>query len=210
MMKIVVSNIVSLDGFVAGPQDDVLDLPMDQAFDAYNLERITAADTVLVGVASYRLFSSYWPDVQHHEPDPDDPESVLTYSDDNRALSRRFGEVDVVVVSDSLVVDPSAPWADRTAVVPRTGVANLKASRDGEAVVFGSPTTWQALLAQGLVDELHLMVGPLMLGGGRPLPREEVRGLRLREVRRFDGSDNVVLVYVVDGASRDGVSAVAR
>lgn len=153
------------------------------------------------------MFSSYWPDVQHHEPDPDDPESLLTYSDDNRALSRRFGEVDVVVVSDSLVVDPSAPWADRTTVVPRGGVADLKSSRDGEAVVFGSPTTWHALLAQGLVDELHLMVGPLMLGGGRPLPREEVRGLRPLDVRRFDGSDNVVLVYALDGASRDGVSA---
>lgn len=207
MMKIVVSNIVSLDGFVAGPHDHVLDLPMDQAFDAYNLERITAADTVLVGVTSYRMFSSYWPEIQHHEPDPDDPESVLTYSDDNRALSRRFEEVDVVVVSDSLVVDPSAPWADRTTVVPRAGVADLKVSRDGEAVVFGSPTTWQGLLARGLVDELHLMVGPLMLGGGRPLPREHVRGLRLRDVRRFDGSDNVVLTYAVDGASRNGVSA---
>ncbi|AEG44607.1 hypothetical protein [Isoptericola variabilis] len=51
------------------------------------------------------------------------------------------------------------------------------------------------------------MVGPLMLGGGRPLPREEVRGLRPLDVRRFDGSDDVVLVYALDGAARDGVSA---
>jgi dihydrofolate reductase len=210
MYKIVVSNIVSLDGFVAGPDHDVMDLPMDEAFDAYNLERISAADTVLLGAESYRGFNSFWPDVQHHVPDPDDPVSARRYSADERALSRRFDEVDVVVVSDTLTVDPAAPWAPRTTVIPRDGVAGFKSSGDGEAVVFGSPTMWQAIIAQGLVDELHLMVAPVMLAGGRPVAREQVHGLRLSEVRRFDGSDNVVLIYAAERADDGGRVSVGR
>ncbi|MFH5822329.1 hypothetical protein [Georgenia sp. AZ-5] len=58
---------------------------------------------------------------------------------------------------------------------------------------------WTALLAQGLVDELHLdelhlMVGPAALCGGTPVFEAPV-SLRLLEARRFDGSDNVLLRY---------------
>jgi dihydrofolate reductase len=65
---------------------------------------------------------------------------------------------------------------------------------EGECVVFGSRTTWNGLLAQGLVDELHLLVGARVLGGGTPLFTAPV-DLELRDARRFDGSENVRLVY---------------
>lgn len=53
---------------------------------------------------------------------------------------------------------------------------------------------WNGLLKQGLVDELHLMVGPAALGDGTPIfgmPAD----LALLETRRFKGSDNVLLRY---------------
>ncbi len=46
MRKLVVSNIVSLDSYYEGPGRDVMVLPMDAAFDAYNAERLRAADTL--------------------------------------------------------------------------------------------------------------------------------------------------------------------
>jgi hypothetical protein len=58
MRTIIVSNIVSLDGFFEGSTHGVMDLPMDAAFDAYNLERISAADTVLLGATSYLGFNA--------------------------------------------------------------------------------------------------------------------------------------------------------
>ncbi|MDQ0634392.1 riboflavin biosynthesis pyrimidine reductase [Arthrobacter pascens] len=57
---------------------------------------------------------------------------------------------------------------------------------------------WNGLLRRGLVDELHLMVGPVALGGGTPIfamPAE----LRLLEARRFKNSENVLLRYSAAG-----------
>ncbi len=59
MRTVVVSNIVSVDGCYEGPGGDVMALNMDAAFDAYNLERIRAAGTVLLGRRSFEGFSAY-------------------------------------------------------------------------------------------------------------------------------------------------------
>jgi len=194
--RVIISNIVSLDGSFEGPRNGVMDLPMDPAFDAHNLERFRAADTVLLGARSYEGFASYWPDVQHHAPvaADEDPAGARMYDDVNRAISRRYDEVDVLVVSDTLVVGDDAPWRERTTVVPRAAIGAFLEGRPGECVVFGSRTMWNGLLAQGLVDELHLMVGARWLGGGTPV-LDTATDLRLLDVRRFEGSDNVVLVY---------------
>lgn len=194
MRTIVVSNIASLDGYFEGPHHGVMDLPMDQAFDAYNLERFRSADTVLLGKTSYRGFNSYWPSVQHHPQLPADDPMARAFDDVNRAISRRYDEVDVVVVSDSLEVDPGAPWADRTRVLRRDQVATFKESGDGECVIFGSHLMWNGLLQHGLVDEIHIMQGAVVLGGGTPLFTEPA-SLQLKDTRTFHGSDNVVLVY---------------
>ena len=61
MRKLVVCNIMSLDGYYTGPGDDVMVLPMDEAFDAYNAERLRAADTLLVGRHGYLGFKGFWP-----------------------------------------------------------------------------------------------------------------------------------------------------
>jgi dihydrofolate reductase len=55
---------------------------------------------------------------------------------------------------------------------------------------------WNSLLQQGLVDEMHLMVSPNALGSGTPIFDAPV-DFKLLEARRFDGSSNVVLRYVV-------------
>jgi riboflavin biosynthesis pyrimidine reductase len=57
---------------------------------------------------------------------------------------------------------------------------------------------WAGLLDQGLVDELHLMVGPAALGGGTPVFGRPA-DLTLLEARRFEGSGNVLLRYAAAG-----------
>ena len=61
--------------------------------------------------------------------------------------------------------------------------------------MFGSRTLWNDLLAAGLVDQLHLMVGAAMLGCGTPAFTGSVPRLRLLDSRRREGSDNVLLRY---------------
>ncbi len=89
MRKLMVTNIVSLDGYHEGPEG-IMQLPMDDAFDAHNLERLEAADTLLLGATTFRGFQGFWPSVA------DDP----SFSDNNRGISRRNNEIAKVVISD--------------------------------------------------------------------------------------------------------------
>ncbi|MFG1942671.1 dihydrofolate reductase family protein [Nonomuraea sp. NPDC048826] len=190
MRKLIVANLVSLDGYVEGPGRDVLALPFDDAFDDYNAERLRAAGTLLLGRVTYEMLKDYWPQVA------DDPavRPVL------REISRLNGAVEKVVVSDSLTPEQTAPWHHNTRVVKRPAaleeVAALKAGPGGDILVFGSRTLWTALLAAGLVDELHLMVGSAFLGAGTPVSATTGRvPLRLLEVRRLGQGELALLRY---------------
>jgi dihydrofolate reductase len=194
MRQVIVSNIMSLDGYYEGPGGNVMVLNMDEAFDAYNLERIRAAGTVLLGRTSFEGFSSYWPRIADAPADP----SNRALSADNRELSRIYNGLPKTVVSDTYTVPDDNPWHQVTTVIARADAANWisaeKQRGSADIVIFGSRTTWNGLLAQGLVDELHLMISPAALGGGTPIFETPV-DLALLDARRFDGSNNVLLCY---------------
>lgn len=196
MRSVIVSNIISLDGSFEGPGGDVMALNMDAAFDAYNLERIRAAGTVLLGRRSFEGFSAYWPHIARAPHDP----LNRALSEDNRELSRLYDPLPKMVVSDGLVVPANNPWHGVTTVVPRADAgARLAAEKQrgtGDILVFASRTMWNGLLGRGLIDEVHLMVGPRALAGGTPT-FDRPTDLRLLDVRRPAGSDNVLLRYAV-------------
>lgn len=197
MRKVIVNNIVSLDGFFAAEEGDMLALNMDEAFDRANLEDIEAADVVLLGRESFDGFSSYWPSIADApEQDDSDPRYPRQFDDTNRAISRRWNAVPKVVVSDRGPVPDSNAWIDSTTVVPRSGVGEWLAAAEGTVVIFASHVLWNDLLRRGLVDELHLMVSPDAVAAGVRLFEGPAK-LALREVRGFDGSSNVQLRYTV-------------
>ena len=106
MRKVIVTNIVSLDGYHEGPGADVMALPMDSAFDDYNLERMQAASAVLLGRRSFELFSSYWPAIAEAPEDPTNPALDAT----NREISRIYNGRPKVVVTDSYTPPPDNAW----------------------------------------------------------------------------------------------------
>jgi dihydrofolate reductase len=194
MRRIVVSNIVSLDGYFEGPNTGVMDLNMDAFFDVHNLECFEAADMVLVGATSYQDFSAYWPCVEEHESVPSDDPLARSFDETNRRISRNWNTKPVVVVSDTYQVPDDGPWAPHTTIIRRAEVSRWKQAGDEEVIVFGSHVMWNGLLAQGLVDEFRLMVGPAVLGGGTPAFAGPA-SLRLKDTRRSEDSDNVLLIY---------------
>lgn len=207
MRKLIVSNIMSLDGYFEGPGRNVMALPMDGFFDEQNLERLRAADTLLLGAATYTGLKGYWPAVAE---DPAVSPAVAVdpdVADLHRETGLRNNEIQKVVVSDSLTEKDTAPWTETTTIVPRRdahgAVAELKDQPGKDILMFGSRMLWNDLLVAGLVDELYLMIGATVLGGGTPtFDAGSVHPLRLVSIRRRDGSDNVLLRYEVVG--RDG------
>lgn len=190
MRKVVICNNTSLDLYYSGPGGDVMAVPMELAFDAYYVERMRAAETILLGATSYQGFMGFWP------AQVDNPSAT----DEQKEVGRIYREIDKVVVSDSLTPDQVAPWAETTTIVPRSEaeshVNDLRKQAGGDILTFGSRTTWTPLLRAGLVDEIHLLVGAGVLAAGTPLFDAPVSGLSLLDQRRI-GANAVVLHYAI-------------
>ena len=192
MRKLIVTNIISVDGFYSGPNDDVMAMPFDTTFSDYNAKRLRAADTLLLGRRSFEGFKGYWPSIVDN---PDAPQV-------EREISRLNNAIDKVVVSDSLTDADLAPWTN-TRIVRRAdayaAIAELKAGDGREILMFGSHVLWNDLLTAGLVDELHLMIGSAFLGDGVPVFSGPRTGLRLQDVRRLDDSQLILARYAATG-----------
>ncbi|MEV5559917.1 dihydrofolate reductase family protein [Nonomuraea wenchangensis] len=202
MRKLIVSTIMSLDGYFEGPGRNVMALPMDGFFDEHNLERQRAADTLLLGATTYMGLKGYWPAVAENPAVSPAVANAPDVADLHRETGQRNNEMRKFVVSDSLTEDDTAPWTDTTTIVRRADahevVAELKDQPGKDILMFGSRTLWNDLLVAGLVDELYLMVGHAVLGEGTPaFSTGPVPPLQLVNTRRRDGSDNVLLHYKV-------------
>ena len=192
MRKVIVCNIVSLDGFFSGLGGNVMAMPFDKGFSDYNAERLRAADTLLLGRRSYEVFRSYWPAIADDVSQP----AV------EREISRLNTAVEKVVISDSLTSGEAAGWGP-TRVVRRADayaeVAALREKQGREILVFGSHILWNDLLAKGLVDELHFMIGAGVVGEGvRAFETRPPGSRRLLDTRTFEGSSLLLARYAVE------------
>jgi dihydrofolate reductase len=185
MGRVVVTEFVSLDGVMEAPGGEpgyahtgwVARHPDEGQF-GYKLEEILDAEVHLLGRVTYESFAGAWPQ-----------------RDDPQGFAAKMNAMPKYVVTSTL----SEPlgWANSHVLQgDLTGaVTALRDGIEGDALVAGSRTLVHALLAAGLVDELRLMVFPVILGSGaRVFPEtSEPIGLELAETRTYGSV--VVLVY---------------
>ena len=184
----VVSVLASLDGYFEGPGGDLSPMPFEDAFNTHNLELLRQADTVVYG-------STWFPNnFRHWSAIAQDPNSGRREADTARLVTT----LDSLVISDSMTIGPGDPWAPTSYVVARSeGPAEIaRRKANGESLLmFGSATTWNPLLAAGVVDELIVLVGAAMLGEGSKMYTGESAGLRLLEASVLPDSELVKLRY---------------
>jgi dihydrofolate reductase len=184
MGKIVVTEFVSLDGVMEDPggSEDFqhggwsFEFSRGEDGDKFKLDEAMEAEALLLGRKTYEGFAGAWPSRDGEFAD-------------------KFNNMPKYVVSSTLN-DPD--WNNSTVLSGDLAddVAQVKGRHDGDVVVHGSAQLVQGLLEQGLVDELRLMVFPVVLGSGRRLFGEtsDKKPLKLADSKTV-GDGVSILVY---------------
>ena len=183
MGRIVVTEFVSLDGVMEDPGGSESFEHGGWSFEidrgegmTFKLEETMATDALLLGRVTYEGFAEAWPSRDGEFAD-------------------KFNSMPKHVVSSTL---ERPEWNNSTVLEGdlSAGVAKLKEQYDGDIVVHGSARLAQALLSDDLVDELRLMVFPVVLGSGKRLFAETADKKRLQlEETRTVGDGVLILTY---------------
>jgi dihydrofolate reductase len=186
MGKVVVTEFVSADGVYEDPggSEDFehsgwsFKFDRGEEGDKFKLDETLASDALLLGRVTYEGFAEAWP----------------KRTDDESGFADKFNSMPKYVVSSTLE-DPD--WNNSTVIGTdiKAEVPKLKERHDGDIVVHGSGQVVQGLLDEDLVDEVRLMVFPVVLGEGkRPFDGAKMTGMKLRESRTV-GDGVVILIY---------------
>ena len=173
--------VVSLDGFTEGPAGE-FDWPnVDEEFNDFAASQLNDIGTLLFGRVTYDGMAAYWPTQAGVEDDP--------------VIAGLMNGLPKIVYSATLT---RADWQGTTlgGGDAAKSVASLKQEPGKDLAIFGSSRLTASLLERGLVDELRVMVSPILLGGGRTLFDGLGRrvNLRLGSATTFS-SGNVLLRY---------------
>jgi len=163
MRKLIMWNMVTLDGLFEGPKKWDLDwhnYVWGDELEQMSIEQLKAADLLLFGRVTYEGMASYWPSAQGETAD----------------LMNRIAKV---VFSRTL---DKADW-NNTQLVRADAeqfVTRLKQQAGKDILIFGSANLSASLMEKGLIDEYRLGLNPLVLGGGDPLFRPSGHELRMK------------------------------
>ena len=186
MGKIVVTEFVSLDGIVEAPGGGedykhagwTFEIDRGKEGDAFKLDELREAEAQLLGRVTYEGFAAAWPTME-----------------DEAGFAEKMNAMPKYVVSSTL---QEAEWNNSTILNGDVAVevAKLKDEVDGVILVAGSAQLVQALIEHDLLDELRLMVFPVLLGSGKRLFGDvgEKKSLRLTDSRTL-GAGIALLTY---------------
>jgi dihydrofolate reductase len=181
MKKVILFNMLTLDGFYEGPGGDIDWHNTDEEFNQFAIQQTGTAGGLLFGRRTYELMAGYWPTPQAVGDDPE--------------VAALMNSLPKVVFSRTL---QEAGW-NNTRIARgglRAEIEKLKAEPGNDLFLFGSGELARALISQHLIDEYRLMINPVLLGRGSPMfsGLDRRRDLKLLSARPFR-SGNVLLSY---------------
>jgi dihydrofolate reductase len=170
MRKVVAAEFLSLDGVMESPDKwhfPYFNEEMGQAVE----EGFAAADAMLMGRVNYEEWAAFWPG-QDPEVNP---------------MAAQMNSMQKYVVSTTL--EEPLSWQNSTLIGEDVGeeIGRLKQGEGGDIVISGSGALVRSLLQYGLLDELKLMIHPVVMGGGKRLFEDfgEHKALELVDSQTF-------------------------
>src|SRR5918998_3570992 len=184
MRKVTAGLFVSLDGVVGSPEKWQLPYFNDEMGEVIGAA-MTEADAMLLGRVTYQEFASYWPGV----------------SSEDQPFAEHMNNTPKFVVSTTL--EEPLEWNNSTLIKGNVAeeIAKLKQQPGKNIGIVGSATLVRSLLGDNLLDELSLIVHPIVVGSGRRLFEEggAQKELKLVDSRVFSTG----VVYLTYGPARE-------
>ena len=185
MPKVILFNMMTLDGFFSGPNGEIDWHNVDEEFNEFAIDQLNSAGGLIFGRVTYQGMASYWPTPDGIKDDP--------------IVAGKMNSITKMVVSRTL---DKAEWNNTRLVKDgaTAEIAKLKAQPGKDWFIFGSANLAASLTQNGLIDEYRVIVNPVILGSGVPLfsGLHEPLHLKLANSRTFR-SGNVLLCYQPDG-----------
>jgi dihydrofolate reductase len=184
MRKIIVFNMVTLDGFVAGPGGNIDWHRVDEEFNQFAIAQLDTAGGLIFGRVTYELMAGYWP-------------TPFALEDDS-IVANQMNTIPKIVVSHTL---ERVDWHNTRLIKANvaTELKRLKQQPGGDLFVFGSANLVASLIREDLIDEYRILVNPVVLGSGQPLFQDFRSRLHLKLIRTNTFKNgNVMLVYTPD------------
>jgi dihydrofolate reductase len=181
MRKIIVSNMVSLDGYFAGLNGEIDWHVVNDEFLRDAVTLLNAMDTILFGRITYEGMAEYWTT----------PEAI----NDAPIIAEKMNTLAKVVVSNTL---DNVEWQNSTLIKAHLAdeITKLKQQPGKDIVILGSGTLVATLTQLGLIDDYIIYVCPIILGNGKMMfsDMDSHLNLKLVEAKPYT-SGTVVLRY---------------
>ncbi len=181
MRKVIVFNMMTLDGFFEGENHSIDWHNVDEEFNEFAEEQLKSTDLLLFGRRTYDLMAGYWPT----------PESIA----DDPVIASHMNTLPKMVFSRTL---DHAPWNNTKLVkeVNADEIQKLKQQPGKDIFIFGSANLIATFRKLNLIDEYRIMIDPVILGTGTPMfhPLNGRLDLQLVATKVFR-SGNVLLYY---------------
>jgi dihydrofolate reductase len=197
MRRIVMFNRVTADGYFAGPDGNLNWVVPDPELDRSAAEAIARSDTdtILFGRRTYELFQAFWPHALDDSPTSPDPHNAGRRSPEMRDMAIMLNDTTKLVFSRTL---KEVSWKNSRLLheLDPRAIEAMKRQPGKDMIIFGSGSIVSQLTQHGLIDDYHFVVGPILLGSGRPLLSGVPKSLRLDllDAKAYP-SGNVMLRY---------------
>jgi len=181
MSKLILFNMMTLDGFFEGPDKGLGWHQVDAEFNQFAIEQMDNAGALIFGRITYELMASYWPTPDVIKNDPE--------------VANRMNSTPKIVFSRTL---ERTDWTNTKLVknIAKEEIEDIKQQSDRDIIIMGSANLAAGFREFGLIDEYRIMLNPIILGKGHSLflPSNKRESLILSQTRPFRNG-NVLLIY---------------
>ncbi len=178
MRKIIVSNLISIDGYFEGLNQDLSWFNVNEEFFDYARNLMNETDTILFGRITYEHMAAYWPNTK----------------DNDAVITEKMNSLQKIVFSKTL---ENADWNNSIVIKENVEdeIKKLKQQPGKNIVILGSGTLVSELTQLKLIDEYRLIINPVILGTGNPLFKSLNERLKLELIDVKKLSPDLVILY---------------